>query len=159
MLSKFMMGELAKKPEERDKAGHFIKACRQEFDRLMETSPNIDSSILELFKKSLTSGKNKLEIARKQKLFNDLNKPEIFDELPSIKDKVYTINIEQQILDEEQENINNILNKKKENDEKKDQINKFKENFLLKFNRQPTLNELITNNKKMTKEEIEILSK
>ena len=45
---------------------------------------------------------------------------------------------------------------KKENDEKKDQINKFKDNFLLKFNRQPTLNELITNNKKLTKEEIEI---
>ena len=151
--------ELFKAPNERIHVTFFIKTCKDEFDRLMETSPNIDSSILELFKKSLTSGKNKMEIARKQKLFDELNKPEIFDEIPSIKDKVYTINIDQQILDEEQENINNILNKKKENDEKKDQINKFKDNFLLKFNRQPTLNELITNNKKMSKEEIEILSK
>ena len=42
--------ELAKKPEERDKAGHFIKACRLEFDRLMETSPSIDNSTVKEFK-------------------------------------------------------------------------------------------------------------
>jgi hypothetical protein len=42
--------ELAKKPEERDKAGHFIKACRLEFDRLMETSPSIENSIVKEFK-------------------------------------------------------------------------------------------------------------
>ena len=42
--------ELAKKPEERDKAGHFLKSCRQEFDRLMETSPTIDDITVNEFK-------------------------------------------------------------------------------------------------------------
>ena len=41
--------ELAKTPQERDGAGHFIKAARQEFDRLMETSPSIDDTTIKEF--------------------------------------------------------------------------------------------------------------
>ena len=111
--------ELYKSPDERIHVSFFIKSSKDEFDRLMETSPNIDPDILILFKKNLTNGKNKEDIKKKIKMFDELNKPEIFDELPSITNKVYTINIEQQILDKEQENITNILKIKKDNDKKK----------------------------------------
>ena len=151
--------ELYKSPNERIHVLFFIKSCKDEFDRLMETSPNIDQDILFLFKKNLTKGSNKQEILKKQKMFENLNKPELFDEIPSIKDKVYTINIEQKILDEERLNIYKILQKKKENDEKKNQIFTFKKKFNEKFNREPTLEELINNNKNILKEEIIILSK
>ena len=46
--------ELAKMPEERMDAGHFLKMNRQEFDRLMETSPNIPADITAEFMRTFT---------------------------------------------------------------------------------------------------------
>ena len=43
--------ELAKKLDERTDAGHMLKMCRQEFDRLMETSPMIPEKIVLEFQK------------------------------------------------------------------------------------------------------------
>jgi len=68
--------ELAKKPEERDKAGHFIKMSRQEFDRLMETSPSIDDKIVIEFKSKF---KNKPG-------FDKLKKPDICDNIISAEE-------------------------------------------------------------------------
>lgn len=150
--------ELLKSPKERIHVTFFIKSCKDEFDRLMETSPNIDNDILLLFKKNLTKGKTKEEIEKKQKMFDELNKPEIFDELPSIKDNVYTLDIEQQILEEEQENLNNFLNLKKVCEERKKQLIKFKNEFNEKYNREPTTQEYINNNESIPKDEIIILS-
>ena len=65
--------ELAKTPEERDKAGHFIKACRQEFDRLMETSPTIDDKIVKEFKYKFKDKPG----------FDKLKKPDICDTIIS----------------------------------------------------------------------------
>ena len=41
--------ELAKAPNERMDAAQFLKISRQEFDRLMETSPTIPADIIKLF--------------------------------------------------------------------------------------------------------------
>jgi len=68
--------ELAKKPLERDKAGHFIKACRLEFDRLMETSPSIENSIVKQFKHKF---KNKPG-------FDKVKKPDICDTITSAEE-------------------------------------------------------------------------
>ena len=46
--------ELAKLPEERMDAGPFLKMSRQEFDRLMETSPNIPPDITAEFMRTFT---------------------------------------------------------------------------------------------------------
>jgi len=68
--------ELAKKPEERDKAGHFIKACRLEFDRLMETSPSIGNHVVKEFKYKF---KNKPG-------FDQVKKPDICDTIISAEE-------------------------------------------------------------------------
>lgn len=68
--------ELAKKPEERDKAGHFIKACRQEFDRLMETSPTIDDKTIKEFKHKFKDKPG----------FDKLKKPDICDTIISAEE-------------------------------------------------------------------------
>ena len=68
--------ELSKKPEERDKAGHFIKMCRQEFDRLMETSPSIDDNTVSEFKSKF---KNKQG-------FDKVKKPDICDRIVSAEE-------------------------------------------------------------------------
>uniref|UniRef100_A0A6C0DQD7 SMODS and SLOG-associating 2TM effector domain-containing protein n=1 Tax=viral metagenome TaxID=1070528 RepID=A0A6C0DQD7_9ZZZZ len=65
--------ELSKEPCERTDAGQFIKYCRQEFDRLMETSPSISKSIINEFNRSFTGDKN----SDKQMYFEELKKPDI----------------------------------------------------------------------------------
>jgi hypothetical protein len=67
--------ELAKKPEERMDAGHFLKLCRQEFDRLMETSPIIHDDIIKEFKRKFQGKPGTVERER----FEQLKKPDICD--------------------------------------------------------------------------------
>tara|TARA_Y100001970_G_scaffold228967_1_gene283815 strand:+ start:6291 stop:7265 length:975 start_codon:yes stop_codon:yes gene_type:complete len=47
--------ELAKSPEERIVVGQMLKMCKEEFDRLMETSPTISEQIIEVFKQTFTN--------------------------------------------------------------------------------------------------------
>lgn len=72
--------ELAKRPLEREHAGHFLKLCRQEFDRLMETSPSINDKVIEEFIAKF-SGKPGSD---KRKHFDKLRKPDICDTIVSV---------------------------------------------------------------------------
>jgi hypothetical protein len=71
--------ELSKAPHERMDAGPFIKICRQEFDRLMETSPMITSDIVSEFNDKFRVRKNVPET----KYFKELRKPDICDVIVS----------------------------------------------------------------------------
>jgi hypothetical protein len=65
--------ELAKAPSERMDAGHFLKLNRQEYDRLMETSPAIPQGIVNEFMKSFSGKEGSVERIR----FDELKKPDI----------------------------------------------------------------------------------
>ncbi|MBT4523601.1 MAG: helix-turn-helix domain-containing protein, partial [Phycisphaerae bacterium] len=73
--------DIAKSPEERMHVNQMLKICKEEFDRLMETSPTINDIIIDLFKHTFTSNKNgHLLSDKKQQLyinFAEINKPEI----------------------------------------------------------------------------------
>jgi hypothetical protein len=56
--------ELAKAPNERMDAGHFLKLSRQEFDRLMETSPSIPLDIISSFKSTFAKNDGYTEIRK-----------------------------------------------------------------------------------------------
>jgi hypothetical protein len=73
--------ELAKIPNERMDAGPFIKICRLEFDRLMETSPMIPEKITKEFN-SRFRGRDPESI----KNFKKLKKPDICDTITSVSD-------------------------------------------------------------------------
>ena len=77
--------ELAKSPLERIECGHFLKHNRQEYDRLMETSPSIPILILTEFKQILP-GKIGSE---QRKKFDILKKPDICDSISSAKETLY----------------------------------------------------------------------
>lgn len=77
--------ELAKSPLERMDCGHFLKHNRQEYDRLMETSPSIPLDILSEFKKNLP-GKDGSE---QRKKYDTLKKPDICDTIVSARDTLY----------------------------------------------------------------------
>lgn len=71
--------ELSKAPNERMDAGHFLKLSRQEYDRLMESSPSIPLTITNEFTKTF-SGKPGTE---KHTKFESIKKPDICDSLVS----------------------------------------------------------------------------
>lgn len=71
--------ELSKHPDERTDAKTFIKICRQEFDRLMETSPDIKEVIIKEFNGTFI-GK---EGTKQRKRFDQLRKPDICDTIIS----------------------------------------------------------------------------
>ena len=88
------MVELAKSPAERIPVLQMLKIAKEEFDRLMETSPAIPEKVTALFQATFTEGQDLDEIAEselsaKQKSFLALKKPEICDELVSCKQYVY----------------------------------------------------------------------
>jgi hypothetical protein len=71
--------ELAKKPEERMDAGHFLKLNRQEFDRLMETSPTVNDDIIKEFNQKFQGKPGTVQ----RKHFDELKKPDICDTIIS----------------------------------------------------------------------------
>jgi hypothetical protein len=88
--------ELAKSPAERTPVTQLIKACKEEFDRLIETSQDIPKHLVTLFKKTFSGGEiqydrngNKLPLSDKQLLFSQLTKPEICDSLESVTKIMY----------------------------------------------------------------------
>ena len=88
--------ELAKSPAERTPVTQLIKACKEEYDRLIETSQSIPNHVVSLFKETFSGGMikydddgKKFPMTDKQLLFNELTKPEICDSLESVIKTVY----------------------------------------------------------------------
>ncbi len=138
--------ELSKAPEERPDVNYFMKTSRDEFDRLMETCPGIDKSIVEMFRKQLTSGINKTDIIRKTKNFNKLIKPEIFNEINSLKDLVYkrTDKITEIELTEKNK-IEKMITEKQDYDQKFSKVTNFINTFQNKYSRRPSREEIFSN--------------
>jgi len=65
--------ELSKDPSERTDAGQFTKLCRNEYDRLMETSPPIEDDIVKLFKSTFQGKPN----TAAREIYDELRKPDI----------------------------------------------------------------------------------
>ena len=63
--------ELAKKPDERIPIEQMLKMCKEEYDRLIETSPKIETIIIDKFKKTFKDTPH----------YGKIKKPEICDEL------------------------------------------------------------------------------
>ena len=131
--------ELAKHPSERIDPKHMLKMSKEEFDRLIETSPSIPDEIIDEFK-------NKFE---GQSLFDKIVKPEICDILiptSEYRNPWYT-------EENQAKNINDALNNqiikknkiKKQNDLDKKTINDFVGLFYNLNNRHPMETEIIDN--------------
>jgi len=95
--------QLSQKPKNRESSGVLMKYAKDEFDRLMEISPDIPDEIVEVFQKTfntsldainileteykddITISKDKvIELINMKKANNSINKPDICDNLTSI---------------------------------------------------------------------------
>lgn len=88
--------ELAKSPSERTPVEELLKHAKEEFDRLIETSPSLSDSVLRLFHKTFSGGDllydpsgNLSIMTSKQTKFASLHKPEICDSLESTSGFVF----------------------------------------------------------------------
>lgn len=116
--------ELSKHPDERTDAKTFIKICRQEFDRLMETSPDIKETIIKEFNGTFI-GK---EGTKQRKRFDQLRKPDICDTIISANETRHKWYKElENVGDEndEDEMQNKILEQQRLLEEKEKEINAF----------------------------------
>lgn len=131
--------ELAKHPTERIDPKHMLKMSKEEFDRLIETSPSIPDKIIEEFK-------HKFE---QQVLFDKIIKPEICDILiptSQCRNPWYTEENQNKVINDA---INNQLIKKnkikKQNELDKKRITEFIILFNNLNNREPMETEIIDN--------------
>jgi hypothetical protein len=107
--------EISKHPDERSPVGQMIQLCKDEFDRLMETSPAISDNIIHLFKKEFSKN-DKINISVPK-----IIKPEICDSLISTElsrnpwsSEENTNKRNYQLETKDKENIDMILNFKKQ---------------------------------------------
>jgi hypothetical protein len=138
--------ELAKSPDERIPVLQMLKISKEEFDRLMETSPAISDSITNLFQETFTDG-NQLgdipeeQLSRKQKLFAALKKPEICDELVSCKQFVFKVSAKDKAKNTLKGNIS-LAKKAYQQKQSIDKINTIIKHFLGSRQRMPTEDEI-----------------
>jgi hypothetical protein len=131
--------ELAKHPNERMSAVQMIKMSKEEYDRLMETSPNIPAEIIALFKTSFQNSEN----------YEDIIKPEICDVLVSTEKTKNTWHTPENMslhIKEEIEAVEELANKERLVKEANLKIVKdFKTLFYRFNNREATDNEILDN--------------
>jgi len=143
--------ELAKHPSERIEPKHMIKLSKEEFDRLIETSPNIPEKILIQFKVNFSSTKT----------FEKIIKPEVCDILvptTEYRNPWYTDENRSKEVNDKLKLQTIRYNKiKKRDDNYKKMVYDFIELFKNLNNREPIHTEIIDNLK--DKMDIEIVKK
>jgi hypothetical protein len=137
--------ELAKPPEERMDAASFIKLCRNEFDRMMESSPIIKQEVIDEFKITFQGTEN----SEQRKMYSELRKPDICDTITTsntYRHKWY-LNSENYIENNKEDDFKqvlkeNILTITKNIQNNNEKINNYIKNFNEIHGRNPLKNEI-----------------
>ena len=135
--------ELAKSRDERMHVGHMLKMCKEEFDRLMETSPAINEKIIKLFNTTFPTKKPIKQLDPLEQP-NEIKRPEICDSLVSTADFVFVPK------PEEKGSGPALLNLVKNNQKKimesyETEVKEWCDKFIEKHNRTPLEDEIIDN--------------
>ena len=127
--------ELAKSPNERKQVINMLNNSKEEYDRLMETSPSISEKFIKLFKETYSSNKED-----KQTIFNNLNKPEVCGFIESTANSLYKAPLIISLEKDENTDNPSILSSN-ENDiiENEERMKKEKENQHYKQQQQQVL--------------------
>jgi hypothetical protein len=143
--------ELAKHPDERMNPTHMLKVSKEEFDRLMETSPMIKTSIILEFKNTFKFKDDPI----KQEAFKQLKKPEICDELVSTEEfRHQWFKNQDRVNPNDVQNQIELLKKKRILELNEKQVINFKSNFMELHNREPLDHEIIENLKDKIEEHL-----
>ena len=138
--------EIGKARNERIPAFQMLKTSKEEFDRLMETSPSIDKNISKKFNKTFSGGpiKKGKPLNEKQITFNNLIKPEICDVLESTQQYVYK-ETEQDIAKKKTVKLVDYVKQNSEFKRKSIVVDNFINKFSNEYKREPTTDEIFDN--------------
>lgn len=144
--------ELAKSSMERTPVSQMIKSSKEEFDRLLETSQSIPNHIIKLFNDTFSGGSIKydsvtgerLPLTQKQKVYEELTKPEICDSLESVRNIIYKY-IPHHKKKEERVVSDSVMNNMLVRNEKKGRLESFINLFEKEKKRFPTTQEITDN--------------
>jgi len=134
--------ELAKSRTERTPVSHMLKMCKEEFDRLMETSPTINENIITLFNKTFPL---KTPVIKDEDIDIDrpeIKRPEICDELVSTAEIVF-ITVESDDKESKMMELVRKKNKILENYEK--EVRTWVAKFEAMHDRKPLESEMLDN--------------
>ena len=139
--------ELAKSPKERMPVTQMVKMQKEEFDRLMETSPMIEDDIISKFRETfkVPEGLQDEQLTERQKLFKELKKPEICDVLESTKRSVYKAKAMDTSAMKGQTAMMEVMARKKEALRKEKIVDDFVESFKSEYSRAPNDQEIVEN--------------
>ena len=141
--------ELAKSRDERMHVGHMLKMSKEEFDRLMETSPSINEKIILQFNKTFPAEKPLPNDPNSSCLINkptpEIKRPEICDSLVSTAEFVF-----EPIIEELSQSGPTLLNIVKDNQKKimetyEKEVKDWCDKFIEKHNRLPLESEITDN--------------
>ena len=137
--------ELAKSRDERMNVGHMLNMSKEEFDRLMETSPSINEKIIKTFNKTFPCKKPlPSSDPHEDCIKNEIKRPEICDELVSTADIVFKIDPNTE--NNKSIHLELVKNKQKKITEGyKEEIRFWADKFEEKHGRKPLESELIDN--------------
>lgn len=139
--------ELSKSNNERQPISEFFLTTSEEYDRLMESSPIIDTKIINLFKTTFDGTFTNNEV---RTMFKELAKPEVLDSLVSVRKSIYKMP-EAVIKDNLIKTLTNEIREQEEglarfkDEQKHIVIQEFWSRFNVELLRYPTREELIDN--------------
>lgn len=137
--------ELAKSREERMHVGHMLKICKEEFDRLMETSPTINERVISQFNTTFPQKKPIRINVDNEFARPDIKRPEICNELVSTAEILFVTN-EDDVAITNQANLTEVNRKKKRQvDMCEKEVRLWSSKFEEKHNRKPLESELYDN--------------
>lgn len=147
--------ELAKSRDERVLAYQMLKISKEEFDRLMETSPSISPKFITKFYNTFSGGTVRKDgrMTKKQKNFDELAKPEICNVLISTKHCLYQ-ETEEDIAKKKTKNLVNYVKENNEFKRKSVIVDSFITNFNTEYLREPTFDEIYDNLQENVSDEI-----
>ena len=147
--------EMGKDRKDRVPVMQFLRKCQDQYNDLMETSPNIDDHVVELFMKTFTSAKSDVIATKKAEIyrnFSNIQKPDICNELvPTVRflAPVTTTPITQRKSDTSIISENKLL--------LSNEINTFIDKFETKKGRIPTKDEVFDNVENSVNEDIDFV--
>lgn len=123
--------ELAKAPEERTPVVQMLKYAKEEFDRMIETSPSLSDKTIKLFKTTFMKSGQK---------FSELSKPEICDSLETTAKIVFVPQIKETVVD-----MSKSIAANKLVEDQRGMVEDFVSKFELELSRPPTVEEVQSN--------------
>jgi len=134
--------EIAKSRDERMHVGHMLKMSKEEYDRLMETSPSINQNIIKQFNIKFPAIKPSKEEEAKIKI--DIKRPEICDELISTAEILFITNEDNKFLGEPSM-VELVRRKQKIMNNYENEVKAWATKFEEKHDRKPLESELFDN--------------